>query len=470
MQRASPPRQWDHLAVPPVRYARSGDVNIAYEVTGEGPRDLVLVSGFVSHLEIDWDDPRSAGFLERLGSFSRLIRFDKRGTGLSDRPGTLPDLETRMDDVRAVMDAVGSGRAALFGYSEGGPMAALFAATYPERTSALVLYGTYAKRIRSDDYPWAPTLTERRAYAEEIEREWCAADMARMFPSADQAMADWWQARARAAASPGAARALIEMNSQIDVRDVLPAIRVPTLVLHRSRDRDSRVAEGRYIADRIPGARFIELPGVDHVPWIDADQIIDEVEEFLTGAPPSPPLDRVLATILVTDLVGSTQLAGQLGDREWAELLGAHHKAVREELARFSGEEIDAAGDGFLALFEGPGRAIRCAFAIRNSLRRLGLSVRTGVHTGEIERRDMSARGIAVHVAARVAAEAEGGEVLVTGTTRDLVAGSGLSFADRGGRRLKGVEGRTELCAAVDAGASQPSGSPRSSAARIDHR
>jgi pimeloyl-ACP methyl ester carboxylesterase len=448
--------------VPPVRYARSGDINIAYEVTGDGPRDLVLVSGFVSHLEIDWDDPRSAGFLERLGSFSRLIRFDKRGTGLSDRPGTLPDLEARMDDVRAVMDAADSERAALFGYSEGGPMAALFAATYPGRTAALVLYGTYAKRIRSDDYPWAPTLTERRAYAEEIEREWCAADMARMFPSADQSMADWWQARARAAASPGAARALIEMNSQIDVRDVLPAIRVPTLVLHRSRDRDSRVEEGRYIADRIPAARFVELPGIDHVPWVDADQVVDEVQEFLTGARPSPQPDRVLATILVTDLVGSTRLASQLGDREWADRLGAHDGAVRRELARFSGEEIDAAGDGFLALFEGPGRAIRCALAIRMTLRRLGLSVRAGIHTGEIERRGKSARGIAVHVAARVAAEAEGGEVLLTATTRDLVAGSGLSFSERGDRRLKGVEGVRQVCAAED----PSSGGPPSQAAR----
>jgi class 3 adenylate cyclase len=424
-----------------VRYAKSGDLNIAYQVTGKGDLDLILVSGFVSHLEIDWDDPRSAHFLERLGSFSRLIRFDKRGTGLSDRPAALPSLEARMDDVRAVMDAVGSERAALLGYSEGGPMAILFAATYPERTTALVLYGTYAKRIRSDDYPWAPTLAERRAYAEEIEREWAfAADMRHMCPSADEAMARWWEARARAAASPGAARTLIEMNSQIDVREVLPAIGIPALVLHRAGDPDSRVEEGRYIAERIPGARFVELTGTDHVPWIDGDQVADEVEEFLTGARPPPRLDRVLATILVTDLVGSTELAARLGDRAWADLLDAHHEAVRGELSSFSGEEIDSAGDGFLALFDGPARAIRCALAIRDRLAELGLAIRAGVHTGEVERRGGSVRGIAVHVAARIAAQAEDGQLLVTETTRDLVAGSGLTFSDRGERRLKGVE------------------------------
>ncbi len=424
-----------------VRYAKSGDVNIAYQVTGDGPIDLVLVAGFVSHLELDWEDPRSAYFLERLASFSRLIRFDKRGTGLSDRPGGLPDLETRMDDLRAVMDAVGSERAAMLGYSEGGPMSILFTATYPERASALVLYGTYAKRLRSDDYPWAPTPAERQQYAEEIEREWAfSADMKRLCPTADEAMARWWETRARAAASPGAARALIEMNSRIDVRDVLPAICVPALVLHRTGDRDSHVEEGRYIAERIEGARFVELPGADHVPWIDADQVVDEVEEFLTGVRPPPHFDRVLATILITDLVESTATATKLGDRAWADLLAAHHEAVRRELSRFSGEEIDTAGDGFLALFDGPARAVRCALAIGERLADLELSIRSGVHTGEIERRGEAARGIAVHVAARVAAEAEPGEVLVTATTRDLVAGSGLAFTDRGERRLKGVD------------------------------
>jgi DNA-binding SARP family transcriptional activator/pimeloyl-ACP methyl ester carboxylesterase len=270
---------------PEVHYTRSGDVNIAYQVVGEGPRDLVLVSGFVSHLQLDWEEPRLAYFLERLASFSRLIRFDKRGTGLSDRPGGLPDLETRMDDVRAVMDAAGSERAALFGSSEGGPMSVLFAATHPSRTTALVLYGTYAKRRDPDgDYPWAPTWEERQRYAAEIEQSWgWEADMKRMTPSADEAMAEWWARRAQAAASPGAARDLILMNSQVDVRRVLPMVTVPTLVLHRTGDIDSRLEEGRYIAERIPGARFAALAGNDHVPWVDADQVVDEVEEFLTG-------------------------------------------------------------------------------------------------------------------------------------------------------------------------------------------
>ena len=281
---------------PEVHYARSGDVNIAYQVVGEGPQDLVLVSGFVSHLQLDWEEPRLAYFLERLASFSRLIRFDKRGTGLSDRPGGLPDLETRMDDVRAVMDSIGSERAALFGASEGGPMSVLFAATHPSRITALVLYGTYAKRRDPDeDYPWAPTWEERQRYAAEIEQSWgWEADMKRMAPSADEAMAEWWARRAQAAASPGAARDLILMNSQVDVRRVLPTVTVPTLVLHRTGDIDSRVEEGRYIAARIPGARFAALAGDDHVPWVDADQVVDEVEGFLTrarreGGPDGPP-------------------------------------------------------------------------------------------------------------------------------------------------------------------------------------
>jgi len=430
-----------------VRYARSGDVNIAYQVVGEGPMDLVLVPGFISHLELDWADPHSAHFLRRLASFSRLIRFDKRGTGLSDRPGGLPDLETRMDDVRAVLDAVGSERAALFGYSEGGPMSILFAGTYPERTTALVLYGTYAKRRDpDDDYPWAPTWAERRAYADQVERDWgWEADMHRMSPSADEAMGRWWAARARAAASPGAARDLILMNSQIDVRALLPAIRVPTLVLHRSGDRDSRPEEGRYIAGRIPGARFVELPGDDHFPSIDGDQILDEVEEFLTGVRRAAEPDRVLATVLFTDIVGSTERAATLGDRAWIELREAHHAIVRRELGQFRGREVDTAGDGFLATFDGPARAIRCAGAVAEAVRELGLEVRAGVHTGEVELTGDKVGGIAVHIGARVAARAEPGEVLVSSTVRDLVAGSGISFADRGAAELKGVPGEWRL-------------------------
>jgi class 3 adenylate cyclase len=431
------------------RYAKSGDVSIAYQVVGDGPMDLVLVPGFVSHLELDWEEPRSARFLGRLGSISRLIRFDKRGTGLSDRPGGLPDLETRMDDVRAVLDAVGSERAALFGYSEGGPMSILFAGTYPERTSALVLYGTYAKRRDpDDDYPWAPTWEARQAYAAEIERDWgWQADMQRMSPSADDAMAGWWAARARAAASPGAARDLILMNSQIDVRALLPAIRVPTLVLHRSGDRDSRPEEGRYIAERIPGARFVELPGDDHFPSIDGDQILDEVEEFLTGERGAAEPDRVLATVLFTDIVGSTEIAAQRGDRAWRELLERHHSLVRRQLLRFRGKEVDMVGDGFFASFDGPARAIRCACAVVDAVHELGIDVRAGLHTGECELVEGKVAGIAVHTGARVASHAQPGEVLVSRTVRDLVAGSGIGFQDRGSQELKGIPGEWRIYA-----------------------
>jgi class 3 adenylate cyclase len=435
----------------PIRYARSGDVNIAYQVTGDGPFDLVLVPGFFSHLEIDWELPESAHFLERLSSFARLVRFDKRGTGLSDRTVGLPDFESRMDDVRAVMDAASSEQAALFGYSEGGPMSVLFAATYPRRTRALALYGSYAKRRDPDgDYPWAPTAEERGRLARELESTWGEdVNISMLNPNATPAMAAWFQRRGRAALSPAGARDLILMNSKADVRDVLSTVQCPTLVLHRSGDLDSRPEEGRYIADRIPGARFVELAGDDHVPWVESDQVLDEVEEFLTGARPAPASDRVLATVLFTDLVGSTELAEALGDRAWGALLRAHNDIVRAELARFSGEEIDTAGDGFLALFDGPARAIRCALGVREALRPLGLEVRAGVHTGEVERRaGDKPRGIAVHVGARVMSSAGAGEVLVSSTTRDLVAGSGLEFEDRGEHELKGVEGPRRLYAA----------------------
>jgi pimeloyl-ACP methyl ester carboxylesterase len=437
------------MKLPETRYAKSGDVNIAYQVVGDGPFDLVLVPGFVSHLDNDWEEPRSAHFLQRLASFSRLIRFDKRGTGLSDRPSGLPDLETRMDDVRAVMDAVGSKRAALFGYSEGGPMCILFAATYPERTLSLVLYGTYAKRQDpDDDYPWSPTAEQRQDYASEVEREWgVEADLGTMAPNADEAMVRWWQARARASASPGAARDLILMNSQIDVRAVLPAVRLPTLVLHRRGDHDSRLEEGRYIAAHIAAARFVELEGEDHVPWIDSDQVVDEIEEFLTGVRHGPDPDRVLATMLFTDIVGSTERATEIGDHRWRELLERHHELVRRQLERYQGEEVDTAGDGFLATFDGPARAIRCGQAIRDQARELDLEIRAGVHTGEVERAGRDVRGIAVHIGARVAARAGAGEILASRTVRDLVAGSGIVFEDRGSHSLKGVPGEWGLYA-----------------------
>jgi pimeloyl-ACP methyl ester carboxylesterase/class 3 adenylate cyclase len=436
----------------PIQYAKSGDVNIAYQVTGDGPFDLVLVPGFVSHLDDDWAHPASAHMLDRLGAFARLIRFDKRGTGLSDRSVGLPDLEARMDDVRAVMDAVGSESAALFGYSEGGAMSVLFAATHPRRVRALVLYGAYACRSSPDeDYPWCETWEERQAYAAAVEREWgVEADMTRMAPGADPTLADWWMARARASASPAAARDLVLMNSQIDVRHVLPSIQAPTLVAHRTGDRDARVEEGRYLAARIPDARFVELPGAIHVPWWEPDDLLDEIEEFLTGVRPTHVEERVLATVLFTDIVSSTERARAVGDHAWTELLARHDAAVRRQLARFNGEEVDTAGDGFFAVFDGPARAIRCALSVRDAVAPLGLQVRAGVHTGEVERpRGASPRGIAVHTGARIVGAADAGEVLVSATTRDLVAGSGLDFDDRGEIELKGVGARRLYAASV---------------------
>ena len=435
----------------PIRYARSGEVNIAYQVTGDGPLDLVLVKGFFSHLELDWESPAYAHFLERLGSFARLICFDKRGTGLSDRGVGLPDFETRMDDVRAVMDAAGSESAALFGYSEGGPLSVLFATTYPRRTRALALYGTYAKRCDPvEDYPWAPTREERAQVAADFERTWGEnMDLTTMAPNADAALASWFQRRGRAGLSPAGARDLILMNSKADVRELLPSVRCPTLVLHRTGDLDVRVEEGRYLAEHIVDARYVELAGDDHFVAIDADQILDEVEEFLTGTRPTPPTDRILTTLLFTDLVGSTERVQDLGDARWTALLTEHHAAVRRELDRFAGEELDTAGDGFLAAFDGPARAIRCAREIRRAVGGLGLDVRAGVHTGEVERRARDKpRGIAVHVAARIASLAGAGEVLVSSTTHDLVAGAGLTFEDRGEHELKGIQGRRRVYAA----------------------
>jgi pimeloyl-ACP methyl ester carboxylesterase len=431
--------------VPAIRYARSGDVNIAYSVFGEGPLDLVYVMGWVSHLEAFWDEPSCARFFRRLGSFSRVILFDKRGTGLSDRvpPRELPTLEQRMDDVRAVLDAVGSERTAIFGVSEGGPMSALFAATYPERTSALVMYGSYAKRIPSPDYPWAPTPEERARWLEQLEREWGGAvDLEALAPSkvGDEAFESWWASYLRKGASPGAVVALGRMNTEVDIRQVLPTIRVPTLVLHRTGDRDAAVEGGRYIAEHVPRAKYVELAGDDHLPWVgDQDAVVDEIEEFLTGNRHEPTADRVLATVLFTDIVGSTERAVELGDRRWRELLEAHHAEVRRRLERFRGREVDTAGDGFLATFDGPARAIAAACAIRDAVNALGLEIRAGLHTGECELVGEKIGGIAVHTGARVAAAAAPGEILVSSTVKDLVAGSGIGFEDRGLHELKGV-------------------------------
>jgi pimeloyl-ACP methyl ester carboxylesterase len=443
---------------PETRYARSGDLNIAYQVTGEGPRDLVYVPGWVSNIEMMWEEPAMVHFLERLASFSRLILFDKRGTGLSDRVSNteLPTLEQRMDDVRAVLEAVGSERAALFGHSEGGNMCVLFAATYPERTTALITLGSFAKRRDpDDDYPWAPTADDREATAAEIEQNWGhmrLQDVEYYAPSrvGDEPFVRNLERYFRRAASPGAAAALLRMNSYIDVRHVLPTIQVPTLVLHRTGDHDVNVAEGRYLAVKIPGAKFVELPGDDH--WIaagDTDAIDDEIEEFLTGTRPVPEPDRVLATVLFTDIVGSTEKAAELGDRRWRELLSTHDTAVRRELERFRGREVDTAGDGFLAAFDGPARAVRCALSAGEAVQHLGVEIRAGIHTGECELDGPKIRGIAVHTGARIASLAGPGEVLVSQTVKDLVSGSGLAFDDRGVHALKGVPGEWRVYAAV---------------------
>jgi DNA-binding SARP family transcriptional activator/pimeloyl-ACP methyl ester carboxylesterase len=455
---SAPPAPADRAPVgqqSPIRYARSGDLSVAYQATGDGPIDLVLISGFVSHLEKDWEEPRHAHFLERLGSIARLIRFDKRGTGLSDRPPGVPDLETRMDDVRAVMDAVDSRRAVLFGYSEGAPMAILFTTSYPERTRALILYGAYAKRLDpDDDYPWAPTRETRATQTDDLKRDWgFESAMKLMCPSADQAMARWWGERSRAAASPGAVEALMEMNSLIDVRALLPAIHVPTLVVNRGTDFDVRVEEGRYIAERIPGARFVELPGADHFVGVDPDQIVDVIEPFLAesdAAPISPHNDRVLVTLVATDIVGSTGTAATRADHGWHQLVERHYEIIRAELARHRGREIESTTDGILASFDGPARAVRWATAITEAARAFGVVLRAGVHTGEVEITDTCVHGIPLDIAARLAAEAAPGEVLVSQTVTDLVAGSGLEFADRGTRALSGVPGEWRLLAVVD--------------------
>jgi class 3 adenylate cyclase len=428
---------------PETRYARSGPYNIAYQVVGDGPFDLLWVPGFVSNIELAWEEPLLAHFLTRLARFSRLILFDKRGTGLSDRVplDALPTLEERMEDLVVVLDAVGSVRAALVSHSEGGNLAILFAATKPERTIALVTAGIFAKRIRSPDYPWAPTREQRARDIEATERHWGAAgSLATMAPSADKESARRLGTYFRQSASPGAAAALMRMNTQIDIRGVLPTITVPTLVLHRTGDRDANVEEGRWIANQIPGARFVELPGEDHLPWVgEQNGVLDAIEEFLTGSVPVQAIDRVLATVLFLDIVGSTQRAAEIGDARWTELLDAFFVVVRRELGRHRGHEVDTAGDGLLATFDGPARAVRCAFAIRAAVRTLGLDIRSGVHTGEIELSGGGVQGIAVHIGARVAALAGDGEVWTSSTVRDLVSGSGLAFDDRGVHTLKGV-------------------------------
>ena len=435
---------------PVTQYAKSGDVHIACQITGSGPLDLIWVPGFMSHLDLMWDEPTYMHMFERLGSFSRLIRFDKRGTGMSDRV-SVATLEERMDDVRSVMDTVDSAEAAIFGVSEGGPMSLLFAATFPERTTALVLYGAFAKRLWSPDYPVGVPELDRQAYLDLISQKWSGqADLSIVAPSMTQdadASERFAQYR-RMSASPGAALAIARMNSEIDVRHVLPSIHVPTLILHRVHDCDVTVENGRYLAANIPGARYVELPEGDHLfSTGDTSVILDEIEEFLTGVRRGPELDRVLTTVLFTDIAGSTERAAEVGDQRWSQLKSGHHALIRRELTRFRGREVDTAGDGFLAMFDGPARAIRCAMAIILGVQQLGINIRAGIHTGEVEVAPDGISGLAVHIGARVMSLAAPGEVLVSSTVKDLVAGANINFEDCGVHTLKGVPGEWQVFA-----------------------
>ena len=431
------------MVPPETKYARAGDLSIAYQVFGSGPRDLVLLSTFWNQIEHHWELPSFARALERLGAFARVLMLDKHGSGLSDRVVGTPSAEERMDDIRAVMEAVGSRRAALLGASEGGTLAALFAATYPESVEALIIYGSTAR--------WADTLSESTLefLNEYYDSGWGSGDFAAVIApslSEDEDFHRWFARLERLTATPGVAREMARWTAGIDVRAALPAITAPTLVLHRSDDLAAPIDGGRYLAEHIPHARFVELPGDDHYPFIgDVDRVVDEIEEFVTGERSRRAIDRVLATVLFTDIVDSTERAAALGDRRWHQLLERHDTVVRRELQRFGGREVKRTGDGFLATFDGPARGVRCARAIRDALDSLGLEVRSGLHAGECELFDDDIGGIAVHIAARVNGLAGAGEVLVSGTVKDLVVGSEIEFASHGETLLKGIPGRWPL-------------------------
>jgi class 3 adenylate cyclase len=437
---------------PPVKYAKSDGIHIAYRVFGDGPRDIVLIPGTLSHVELYWEFPSNEYLLRRLTSFARVIVFDKRGQGLSDRVAE-QTLEERIGDVRAVMDAAGSQRATIYGWSEGGAMSLMFAATYPQRTSALVLCGSYASR-KAEPVALSREDFERRMHHWEM--HWGDGVLIPLnAPSRrnDEAFLEYFGRLERASASPGAIIALMRANYDIDVRHILPSIHLPTLILHRVGDNLIPVEAGRYLAQHIPGARYVELPGEDHLLQAfdqkTLDMLIDEIEEFITGTRSGPEPDRVLLTVLFTDIVGSTERAAAVGDRHWAELLDGYLRVARKQLERFRGREVDVAGDGLFAVFDGPARAIRCASAIRDAVPALGLDVRAGLHTGECELTGSKVSGIAVHIGARIAAAARPQEILVSGTVKDLVAGSRIRFDDRGNHVLKGVPGDWRLFAAA---------------------
>jgi class 3 adenylate cyclase len=444
--RSSPVTERQHDHRPETQYVRTADgVYIAYQVTGSGPIDVLFNVGLLSHVEAAWDIPGKAQFFRRLGSFCRLIRFDKRGSGLSDPVVGPTTLEERTEDMRAVLDAVGSKRTALLGISEGGSMSILFAALYPERTSTLVLFGTAARGSRAADYPYGLDIAAAQEALEQAVAVWGTQDdlvLHLLAPSVvgDEQLRQSFIRYERLAASPGQFAATTRMNLELDVRAILPTVQTPTLVLHREQELFFEVGHGQYLAENIPGATLTVLPGADHMYWVDPDQILDEIEDFLIGARRTREPDRVLSTILITDIVGSTERASSMGDAAWRELLDRHDRLVRHQLQQFGGRELNTAGDSFVASFDGPARAVRCAQSIVAHVRAAGLQVRAGVHTGECEVRDANLAGIAMHIAARVGALAAPDEVLVSSTVRDLVAGSGLRFVSRGEHRLKGIE------------------------------
>jgi len=437
--------------VPETRYAESDDGYIAYQVFGEGHHDLLFIGNWASNVEVMWEHPSMARYLGRLGRFARVICFDKRGAGLSDPValGALPTLEHWMDDARIVLDAVGSEQVALIGDAEGGPMAMMFAATYPQRTRALVLVNTFARMLRADDYPIGMPEEAAERFLEIWERSWGTGIVLQLSaPSVagDQEMQRWIGRYMRLSAPPAAATRMYRWVLQVDVRSVLPSIQAPTLILHRRENRHYRAPMGRYLTEHIPGARYVELPGTDwYPPFVNAEPVLDEIEEFLTGARPALAEDRILATVMFTDIVGSTDLAARLGDQRWLDLRGAHDGLVRTQLGRYRGEEVATTGDGFLATFDGPARAVRCAAEITSAVRSLGIEIRAGLHTGEVETQDGQIAGIAVHIAARVMAFAGEGRVLVSGTVKDLVVGSAIQFADRGSHSLRGIPGDWRL-------------------------
>ncbi|WP_050932012.1 adenylate/guanylate cyclase domain-containing protein [Aestuariivita boseongensis] len=435
---------------PETRYALSGELSIAYQVFGDGEQDLVFVPGWISNIDLFWDEPIVARFLSELSSFCRVILFDKRGTGLSDRGYGAATLEERMDDVRAVMDAVGSESATIFGYSEGGPMSVLFAATYPERTRALILAGSYASRRAHEGYTEGLSEADVNILLEKVRAAWgTPLDIEARIPSlADNPrFRNWWARFLRGGASPSAALALLRMNLEIDVRPILASVQAPSLILHSSRDQIVSCSSGRYLAENIPHAQMVEIDADDHVPFTEtSERVLAEVRQFVTGQDRVQIEERILGTIMFTDIVGSTKIAHEIGDRAWTDTLAAHHDEVRNQLEIYGGREIKTTGDGFLAMFDGPARAIRCGHAIQSAMDAIGLRIRIGVHTGECTISGDDVSGIAVHIAARIGGMADAGQVLVSQTVRDLVAGSGIFFDNLGAHELRGVDGQWSIC------------------------